>query len=312
MNVSSVIARRGTLTVRNARKLAKARLKDTDRLMKRAANRVSSDVRDRIGQKRDAVAAALKSDDVETLRAETDTLGELSDKHLGPYRKPAWRETFESVGVAVLVALLLRSFVLEAFKIPSGSMIPTLSIGDQIFVNKLTYGIRIPFTSIRLVNFRIPERGEVIVFICPCPDHQDFIKRVVALPGDTVEVRDSVVFVNGEELPRSGGEVVSYWDRNEKSGRWYEARAVQYTERNGDSEYTILLDEREDRSHDDFGPKVIPDGEVFVMGDNRDHSWDSRAWGSVPVQNILGESMFVWWSWGQSGLDTDRLFTWIE
>ncbi|MEO1483114.1 MAG: signal peptidase I [Myxococcota bacterium] len=311
MNVSSAIARIGNLEVRNARKVAKARVKDVDRLLKRAAGKVSDEVQRRLVEKRGAVRDALRGRDTGALKKASEALGELTDKHLGPYRKPAWRETFDSVGVAVLVALLLRAFVLEAFKIPSGSMIPTLSIGDQIFVNKMVYGIRIPFTSIRLIDFSEPKRGEVIVFICPCPDHVDFIKRVVALPGDTVEVRDSVVYINGDPLPRTGGESISYWDRTE-DGRWYEARAVRYTERNGDIEYDVLLDEGADRSFDDFGPKVVPDGEVFVMGDNRDHSWDSRAWGGVPLSNVLGRSMFVWWSWGQSGLDTDRLGTWVD
>ncbi|MEM6732084.1 MAG: S26 family signal peptidase, partial [Myxococcota bacterium] len=132
MTVTSAIARLGNSEVRNSRKHAKARVKDTNRLLKRAGSKVSDKVRDSIVSDRDAVVTALKGDDVEALKTLTEQLGESTDKHLGPYRKPACRETFESVGVAVLVALLLRAFVLEAFKIPSGSMIPTLSIGDQI------------------------------------------------------------------------------------------------------------------------------------------------------------------------------------
>lgn len=311
MSLFSTIVALGNSEGRGVRKLAKARIKDTDRLLKRAKN-LSQTLRTDVGERRDALFEALKGTDTADIKKRTESLATLVDKHLSVYRKPAWRETLESVGTAVFVALILRSFVLEAFKIPSGSMIPTLAIGDQIFVNKLVYGIRIPFTSIRLINFDIPDPGEVIVFICPCPNHADFIKRVVALPGDTVEVKDSVVYVNGEALPRTGGTPVTYWDYSEDDERWFKASGVEFTERNGDNEYTVILEESSDRSFDDFGPKVIADDEVFVMGDNRDHSWDSRAFGAVPLSNILGRSMFVWWSWGQSGLNTSRLGTWID
>jgi len=136
--------------------------------------------------------------DVGVMNKAGDKLAAALDKHLAAYRKPAWRESLESIAVAVLVALLLRSFVVEAFKIPSGSMIPTLAIGDQIFVNKLVYGVRVPFTAIRIIDLAMPKRGEVIVFICPVEPHEDYIKRVIGLPGDEIMVRDGVVSINGQ------------------------------------------------------------------------------------------------------------------
>src|SRR5687767_15040365 len=127
---------------------------------------------------------------------------DLEHRHLGFAKKSAFREYAESIGIAVLVALLLRAFVVEAFKIPSGSMIPTLAIGDQIFVNKYIYGVRIPFTSIRLVDFAMPARGEVIVFRCPIPPYDDYIRRVIGIPGDEIMVRDGVIRINGKAVPQ--------------------------------------------------------------------------------------------------------------
>ena len=130
-----------------------------------------------------------------------------------------WRESFQSILIAVLIALMLRSFVVEAFKIPSGSMIPTLAIGDQIFVNKYLYGVRVPFTSIRLVDFDEPQRGEVIVFICPIEPHQDYIKRVIGLPGDEVTVRNNTILINGEPVKRKLVGTREFADRDNESER---------------------------------------------------------------------------------------------
>ncbi|OGQ92135.1 MAG: signal peptidase I [Deltaproteobacteria bacterium RIFOXYA12_FULL_58_15] len=250
--------------------------------------------------------------DTNAIKRACDRLLALVNKHLDAYRKPAWRESLESIAIAVLVALLLRSFVVEAFKIPSGSMIPTLAIGDQIFVNKLVYGVRIPFTVTRIVDFSMPQRGEIIVFQCPIPPHEDYIKRVIGLPGDEISVRDGIVSVNGKQLEREFKEKKELWDRDTRTGRWYPFEAFVYRESVDGNPHTVIFDADPAQAAPDFGPVIVPEGHVFMMGDNRDHSYDSRAWGPVPLSNILGRSLFVWFSWGREGMAWDRLGTWLE
>lgn len=297
--------------MRGARNAAKLRLKESKKLLRRAKDGVPAEVRKEIVASAEAVAAALHSKKIAKINKSTDRLGALLNKHLEPYRKPAWRESFESIGVAVIVALLLRSFVVEAFKIPSGSMIPTLAIGDQIFVNKYLYGIRVPFTWIRIVDFSIPERGEVIVFICPVPPNDDYIKRVIGRPGDEIAVRNSVVYVNGDPVPRRYLGTADHADRD-SDGEWSLFSAERWEETLGEHTYTVLHDTDQLQTVGDFGPMLVPEGHLFMMGDNRDHSYDSRGWGVVPLENVLGRSLFVWWSWGKEGLDIDRLGTWIN
>lgn len=223
-----------------------------------------------------------------------------------------WKESVGSVLIAILVALTLRAFVVEAFKIPSGSMIPTLAIGDQIFVNKYRYGLRVPFTSTRLVDFKAPERGEVIVFICPDQPSDDYIKRIAAVAGDELEYRQGVLYINGKEVQKKSLGRKGHMERDQRTGRWYPFEALAYEETNGEATYTILEKPNGLNSERNYGPVVVPDGHVFVMGDNRDSSRDSRIFGFVPEDHILGRSLFVWWSWGAEGLATDRLGTWID
>jgi signal peptidase I len=179
----------------------------------------------------------------------------------------ALREYAEALVMAVVLALFIRTFVVQAFKIPSGSMLPTLQIGDHLLVNKFLYGIRIPIVGKRILALREPERDDVIVFIYPQDPSKDFIKRVKGLPGETIEIRNKVLYVNGEAV--------------EDPNAYYE----KTTERLARA------------PRDDFGPFVVPQGTVFVMGDNRDHSHDSRFWGTVPIDDILGKAFVLYWSW---------------
>jgi signal peptidase I len=298
--------------LRAARKSANARIKEAKKLLRRARGRVPETAIGQIAELVTGVVEAARGTDVATIAKSSDKLGHAVTKSLADFRKPAWRESFESIAVAVLIALVLRSFVLEAFKIPSGSMIPTLAIGDQIFVNKLVYGIRIPFTAIRVVDFAMPERGEVIVFICPVEPHEDYIKRVIGLPGDEITVKAGVVHINGKavSLEKIGDQ--SFWDRETRFKRWYPFDTVAYREQIGDRSHIVIHDADPSQRGADFGPFLVPEGHVFMMGDNRDHSFDSRMWGPVPLSNILGRSLFVWFSWGKDGMAWDRLGTWIE
>ncbi len=297
---------------RAARRTARARMKEAKKLLRRARQVTGDAARAEIDEAMRKTQEVVAAGDAAGMHKLSERLSTLVDRHLAGFRKPAWRESLESIGVAVLVALLLRSFVVEAFKIPSGSMIPTLAIGDQIFVNKYIYGVRVPFTSIRIVNFSMPERGEVIVFRQPNPPHDDYIKRVVGLPGDEIMVRDGVLFINGQACPRDAAGRDIFWDREQGTGEWVTFEAQVYRERIGEHEHTVIFDVRAPANANDKSPVVVPEGTVFVMGDNRDHSYDSRAWGSVPLSNILGRSLFVWWSWGEDGLAWRRLGTWID
>jgi signal peptidase I len=229
------------------------------------------------------------------------------DRRLGPWRKSEAREYAESIGIAVLIALLLRSFVFEAFKIPSGSMIPTLQVGDHIFVNKFSYGPAIPFTKARLWSSMPPDRGDVMVFAFPENKEQDFIKRVIALPGDELRTREGHPIINGWEVPSCRLGVYSYVDEN---ARKHEGDLfVEYL---NDESYLTLYDHFADGRTESEGPYYVAPGEVWVMGDNRHNSHDSRRWrgglgAGVPYDNIRGRALFVWVNMSDKGFDASRM-----
>jgi signal peptidase I len=195
-------------------------------------------------------------------------------KKAGGVRKPWYREYAEALIIAAILALIIRTFVVQAFKIPSGSMEDTLLIGDHLLVNKFVYGIRVPLTDTRFLSIRHPERGDIIVFEFPEDrgksyfSRRDFIKRVIGTPGDTVEVREKMVYVNGEPyvIPQ---EV-------HKEADMIPARFAP---------------------RDFLGPIEVPPDQYFVMGDNRDRSYDSRFWGFVDKSEIKGLAFIKYWSW---------------
>lgn len=190
-------------------------------------------------------------------------------------RKSLLREYVEAIVIAVLIALFLRAYVVQAFTIPSGSMLPTLQIGDYLLVNKFIYGTEIPFTDKSVLAVRKPGRGDIIVFKYPEDHSRDFIKRVIAVPGDTVESVDKHIFINGEPV---------------------EYPFAQYTDPNsipGD----LVSPDRPWGRRDNFGPFTVPEGKLFVMGDNRDDSHDSRFWGLVDIKEIRGKAFIIYWSW---------------
>ena len=196
-------------------------------------------------------------------------------------KKSNLRETIEAIVVAFAIALVIRTFVIQAFKIPSGSMIPTLQIGDHILVNKFLLGtpVDVPFTNIhlfRMPGLRKPQRGDIIVFKYPEDPTRDFIKRVIGVEGDTIESKDKTLFVNGRKLMES-----------------YAQHVDSFIKPSG-------MDKR-----DNFGPITVPKESVFVMGDNRDQSYDSRFWGFVDLPRIKGKASIIYWSW-----DSDR--TWVR
>lgn len=184
------------------------------------------------------------------------------------------KEYLEPILIAILIALFIRAFVVQAFKIPSSSMEPTLLVGDHILVSKFIYGIRIPFTGIKFFQYKKPQRGEVIVFIFPKDRSKDFIKRVIGTEGEKVEVIRNKIYINDKLIDDPWG---FYADKNE----WM--RFFQPTEK--------------------YGPKIIPKDSLFVMGDNRDNSQDSRFWDFVPVKDVKGKAFTIYFSWNGNAED---------
>ena len=293
-------------------------IKETRRILKKYKNSIKKEIVADSDKHIAALNEAISSGRIGQIQDKAEKLERILDKHLAFGRKSALREYTESIGVAVLIALLLRAFVVEAFKIPSPSMFPTLEVGDHIFVNKFIYGLRVPLAG----YLRIPmerskfltwgrvDRGEVVVFVYPKDESKDFIKRVVAVGGDTVAMRDGVVIINGSPVKRKKlPGPCSYLPRDEFGMVAGEPiPCVAYEEDLGGIRYRAL--------HNLNSPPMfhraekVPPGHVFVMGDNRENSHDSRYWGTVPYSHIKGKAMIIWWSSGDpDGIRWRRFFS---
>jgi len=183
-------------------------------------------------------------------------------------KKSLLREYLEAAIIAVFLALFIRAFVIQAYKIPSGSMEPTLLVGDHILVNKFIYGVKVPFINKTIIPLCEPKRVDIIVFVYPLDTKKDYIKRVIGVAGDTIEIKDKKVYVNGE--PQAEG-------------------------------YAIFLDNKilpaEVQPRDNLGPTTVPENSLFVMGDNRDNSYDSRFWKFVDLKAVKGKAFILYWSW---------------
>ncbi|MGD9787666.1 MAG: signal peptidase I [Sulfuricellaceae bacterium] len=232
----------------------------------------------------------------------------LKAKRAEGEKEPLLVEYARSFFPVILAVFLLRSFLVEPFKIPSGSMMPTLLVGDYILVNKYTYGIRLPVANVKILDVHQPQRGDVMVFRYPRDPSLDYIKRVVGLPGDKVTYRNKNLFINGQPMERQPVGDYSYV----KSGFNY-VSAKLYQEKLGEHLHdTLVLPEQPPVRVDDVDPSyakrencvyneegfscTVPPGSYFMMGDNRDDSNDSRYWGFVPDRNIVGKAFFIWWN----------------
>jgi signal peptidase I len=287
---------------RRARGEAKARVREVRSILREHPFRVPEPVKVEISSTCDALEQARQANQHDALCQGLIKLDEQVQQHLSFVQKSTFREYAESIAVAVLIALLLRAFVVEAFKIPSGSMIPTMQVGDHIFVNKFLYGVRIPFTKIKFFEWRKPHRGEVIVFIYPRDPDKDFIKRVIGVEGDQIEVRNNSLTVNGKPVPRHPlPGPCEFWDFDDTKTKAWELKRCAKFEETLDGEKYETIDALDDYNKDfpsstDPNPYIVPKGQVFVMGDNRNNSHDSRFWGTVPLENIKGKAMVIWWS----------------
>jgi len=322
----------------------------TRRFLERRGRRVPAAAREQALAVAAELEAAVAAADPERLAAASHRADVLWRDHLSlAARKTAVRELAESVLVALVVALALRGFVVEAFKIPSASMVPSLLVGDHILVSKLSYGVRLPLANRWIARWSDPRRGDVIVFANPREPGRDYIKRVIGLPGDVVELRDQVVYVNGVPQPRKAAGDVTYDEQSDSTGQWWTdtcpawrevlargpivsptsaipdalASAYEAASSDGVSEHLVVQCRRA-RYGEREGPfERVEPGNVFVLGDNRDRSADSRSAGGwqVPLANVKGKATVVWWSWGRSGwspwrgdagLRVERLFKPIE
>ena len=199
-----------------------------------------------------------------------------SEKEIEEKNKSSIRENIEAVLVAVLLALLIRTFAVQAFKIPSGSMKQTLLIGDHILVNKFIYGVKVPFSKTTIIPFKKPKHGDIVVFKFPMDPEKDFIKRVVGVAGDKVEIRNKQVFVNNIKADSS---FAQFTDSFIVPGCPFGSKKDAPCRK------------------DNFGPIKVPENKLFVMGDNRDQSFDSRFWGFVDLKAVSGEAFIIYWSW---------------
>ena len=264
--------------------------------------------------RREAAAAALERQTA-ARRAELDKLGiekvdgDVAEARARLLMQPWWLDWTAGLFPVILVVFLLRSFLFEPFKIPSGSMIPTLLVGDLILVNKFDYGIRLPVINKKIIAVHEPQRGDVMVFRYPLDPREDYIKRVVGLPGDVVTYNDQKLTINGKLVP------------TQPLGEFYDDDSLRYSpmfmEHLGKVEHKILVDPRRQAY---YGPDPhtfplhqnctytvdgvtckVPPGHYFMMGDNRDNSQDSRYWGFVPDANIVGKAFFVWMNFSDLG-----------
>jgi signal peptidase I len=308
---------------------ASALLDEAHRILRTRKREVERELttseREQVTQALAALEKTMSADkfDVDDFDAAHARADRLVGEYLGRWRKGEMREYAESIGIAVAVALLLRAFVVEAFKIPSGSMIPTLMVGDHIFVNKFAYGPLVPWTDSRLFSRLPPERGDVMVFKFPENKEQDFIKRVIAVPGDTLEAIDGRPVINGWLVPHC--HVGSFTSE----GQVKEVYVEHLEDKSYFTLYAVRPHDQTCSDNDDCGsgqacrggvcgvlqgPFKVHAGEAWVMGDNRNNSHDSRSWrgglgAGVPFENIKGRAMFVWMSFGPGGgVAQDRLF----
>jgi signal peptidase I len=184
------------------------------------------------------------------------------------------RENVEAIVIAIILALFIRTFIVQAFKIPSGSMIPTLLVGDHILVSKFIFGVKIPYLNITIIPGADPKYDDIVVFEYPKDPKKDYIKRVVGLSGDIVEIKNKKVYINQKKVD----DIHAYFT---------------------DEHVSPLMS----RPRDNYGPVKVPENSIFVMGDNRDHSYDSRFWGFVDIKALKGKAFIVYFSWDTSEFD---------
>jgi len=223
-------------------------------------------------------------------------------------RDPLLVEYAKAFFPVILIVFVLRSFIAEPFRIPSGSMLPTLNVGDFILVNKFSYGFRLPVINEKVLSMSDPERGDIMVFRFPHDPKMHFVKRVVGLPGDKIEYKAEKLYINGKLMPQQADGEYEF-----RNGASRKLSLNKLTEDLDDVKHDILIDPR--RNSSQTMKFDVPQGQYFVMGDNRNYSNDSRYWGFVPDNNVVGKAFFIWFSWDWSnggGVNWSRIGTMLN
>ena len=283
------------------KKRAKKSVDTTRTVFKKNFSRIEPQVRELLQERLSQTEKALENGNTGEILSNTERLENAYEDHLSRFGKSKLRQNIESLLIAVALALLIRTFIVQPFKIPSGSMIPTLLIGDHLLVNKFIYGTEIPFTDITaLPGTDKVQRGDVIVFKYPNYENDpskeglDYIKRVVGLPGDRINLRGRNLYINGKKISLKF--VGNFYD--ERAGMSFD----EYKENMLGNEHSVMYQENQPSTYKgNYIPvRRVPEGHIFVMGDNRDNRQDSRFWGFVPIDNIVGKAFIIHWSWDWS------------
>jgi len=293
-----------------ARKKAAQLIRETELVLEKNRSKLNPEAVNIVEQKIGNLENALSAENHEEVLRTTHELEVASTDYLSQYKKSKLRQNIEALAFAIILALIIRTFVFQPFKIPSGSMIPTLLVGDHLLVNKFVYGTKIPFTDIEIFPIEKIKRGDVIVFTYPNNEHDPsknglyYIKRVIGLPGDDVDLSGRNLVINGEEVPI---EYVGSYSDDRNSEQFDE-----YIEDLDGQEHTVIFRKgKEATNRGSYIPVTkVPDGYIFVMGDNRDNSQDSRFWGFVPIENIAGKAFIIHWSWDFGNPDIANKVRW--
>lgn len=293
-----------------ARNRAKQSISQTQTLLDKNSSKIGPESAAVINKRIAVLEMALAGGDTEDIIRKTSDLEGASRDYLSRFAKSKLRQNVEALVFAVALALLIRTFVFQPFKIPSGSMIPTLLVGDHLLVNKFIYGTKIPFTGKVIFPIEKIKRGDVIVFTYPNTEHDPskngiyYIKRVVGIPGDRIDLDGRQLVINGQRVPLEF--TGSYVD--ERNGEQFDEYGEDLL---GYKHTAIFRKGRDSTNKGSFIPvSVVPEGYVFVMGDNRDNSQDSRFWGFVPVENIAGKAFLIHWSWDFDSPDIQDKVRW--
>ena len=280
-------------------------LNSTKSILKAHKNDISPDIRNIFNERLNELEKALDSNDPEQINSSYNSLKNLYEQNLSGYSKSKLRQNVEAIVIALCLALLIRTFIVQPFKIPSGSMIPTLLIGDHLLVNKFIYGTKIPFTNIRVLPVENIERGDVVVFKFPGNDAVNkglhYIKRAIGLPGDVIDIEGRDVIINGQKVKQVYEGSYDYYEQGT------EVSTDKYIDTLSENIFDVIYKKSSvntTKGKTNF-PITVPDGHIFVLGDNRDNSYDSRFWGFVPINNISGKAFLIHWSWN---FDNESIF----